>query len=284
MAYDGRWKELGEFLRSRRAKLHPSDFNLPQTHTTRRVPGLRREEVASLAGISTEYYTRLEQGRLPASAAVLEDLSYVMRLSADQHNYIFHLARKESHRVTRSQECISPALQRMLDDLSTTPAFVIGRHTNIIGWNALAAALITDFGAIPAQQRYFIRLLFTNPAMRKLYVDWRDVVDLAIAHLRMDSARAPDDPQLLALISELSAKDSEFDALWHSHEVASKSGGSKRLNHPLLGMLTLKWEALSPIANPEQQIIIWTAEAGSPSYLALQRLSRMTGGAHSSSD
>lgn len=278
---DTRWKELGDFLKARRAELRPEQLGLDIAGSRRRVPGLRRSEVARVAAISTEYYTRLEQGRLPASAPVLADLARVMRLNDDHRAYLFELAGKvdDASRFAPRQT-LQPPLQRMLDDLATTPAFVIGRRTEILAWNPLGAALITDFAAIPEQERTFIRLLFTDPSMRTLYVDWSEVVQLAIAQLRMGSARYPDDPQLTAMVEELSARDPSFAEFWTTHDVASRGTGSKRLRHPIVGELTLDWEALSSASYPDQQIIIWTAEPGSRSHDRLRELATYAREAH----
>jgi transcriptional regulator with XRE-family HTH domain len=237
------------------------------------VPGLRREEVAAAASISTDYYTRLEQGRLPASAPVLDDLARVLQLTPDERAYMAGLAGKVlpvSAAVTATQNSVTAPVRRMLDDLRITPAFVMGPRTEIIGWNTLGAELITDFGSIPEHERYFIRLLFLDPAMRELYVDWLSVVDLAIAQLRMDSARDPEDPQLQALVRELSAADTAFEGLWTSHEVAGRDSGWKTLRHPRVGELTLQWAALT--TSTGQTIVVWTADPGTVSYERLGRL------------
>jgi transcriptional regulator with XRE-family HTH domain len=272
MMVETRWQELGDFLRARRAEMRPLDLGIVETAGTRRVPGLRREEIARAAAISTDYYTRLEQGRLPASAPVLDELSRVMKLSTDQRAYLAELAGKVLRGSVPERVSIAAPVQRMIDDLALTPAFIMGPRTEILGWNALGAALITDFSAIPQADRFFIRLLFTDPLMRKLYADWRSVVDLAIAQLRMDSARDPDDPQLHAIVDELSATDSDFSGLWTTHDVAARDTGSKLLRHPLVGELMLDWGALVAGGEPGYTIIIWTAEAGSVTHERLQQL------------
>ncbi|QHC60736.1 helix-turn-helix domain-containing protein [Rathayibacter sp. VKM Ac-2760] len=268
-----RWQELGDFLRARRAELKPSDLGLVDTAGARRVPGLRREEIARAASISTDYYTRLEQGRLPASAPVLDELSRVLRLTADQRTYLGDLAGKVLPTAPAvGGRSVAPPVQRMLDDLRLTPAFVMGPRTEILAWNALGAALITDFAAIPEPERLFIRLLFTDPRMRALYADWHSVVDLALAQLRMDSARDPDDQRLHALVADLSARDPAFAELWRTHEVATRSTGGKILHHPIVGELALDWAALTVGADVGATIIVWTADPGSDSHLRLRRL------------
>ncbi|MFF7561987.1 helix-turn-helix domain-containing protein [Streptomyces pseudovenezuelae] len=265
--------ELGEFLKARRAELTPSDVGL-RGGQRRRVKGLRREEVALLAAISTEYYTRIEQGRLQASAPLLDEIAQALRLNDDQRTYLFDLAAKERVRRSayRERQQVDPQLQRMLDDLSASPAFVIGRCTDILGWNRLAAALWTDFGKYPEPERVFVRLLFTEPWMRELYVEWEEVTRLAIAQLRMESARYPDDQPLTALVEELSARDPQFRQWWTEHDVAMRGKGVKKLRHPVVGELTLDWNTLTCGTDPDQHIIVWNAEPGTPSHDGLRLL------------
>ncbi|MFJ4947057.1 helix-turn-helix domain-containing protein [Streptomyces sp. NPDC088760] len=265
--------ELGEFLKARRAERNPSDVGL-RGGQRRRVPGLRREEVALLAAISTEYYARIEQGRLQASAPLLNEIAQVLRLNDDQRTYLFELAAKENVRpsIPGDRQRVDTQLQRMLDDLTATPAFVIGRRTDILAWNQLAAALWTDFARYPEQERVFVRLLFTEPWMRELYADWEEVTRLAIAQLRMESARYPGDPRLTALVDELSARDEQFRQWWTEHDVAMRGKGTKKLRHPVIGELTLDWDTLTCATDPEQNIIVWTAAPGSPSHDALRLL------------
>ncbi|MER7562408.1 helix-turn-helix transcriptional regulator [Streptomyces sp. NPDC097941] len=269
--------ELGEFLKARRAELTPSEVGLRGGHR-RRVKGLRREEVALLAAISTEYYTRIEQGRLQASAPLLDEIAQVLRLNDAQRTYLVHLAAKERGRPStyRERQQVDPQLQRMLDDLTTSPAFVIGRCTDILGWNRLAAALWTDFGRYSEHQRVFVRLLFTEPWMRELYVDWEEVTRLAIAQLRMESARYPDDQPLTALVQELSARDAQFRQWWTEHDVAMRGNGVKKLRHPVVGELTLDWNTLTCGTDPDQHIIVWNAEPGTPSHDGLRLLASWT--------
>jgi transcriptional regulator with XRE-family HTH domain len=277
MSRDPNLNELGAFLNARRSELSPEQVGLPDRGPRRRVQGLRREEVALLAAISTDYYTRLEQGRIQASAPVLAELAAVLRLDDDQRAYLYELAGKEAKRPRRAtRQKLAPQFQRMLDDLSTTPAFVIGPRTEILGWNDLAAAVFTDFGKIPEKDRTYIRLLFTDPAMRTLYVNWEAVARLAINQLRMHSAAHPDDPQLAAIVGELSVKDAQFREWWAAHQVNIRTAGVKGLRHPLVGELTLDWSALTCATDPEQQIIVWTSEPGSPTHDALRLLASWT--------
>jgi transcriptional regulator with XRE-family HTH domain len=283
MTGNPKMNELGEFLKARRAGLTPAEVGLPDLGQPRRVPGLRREEVAQLAAISTDYYVRLEQGRMQASAAVWDEIARVLRLDDDQRAYLFGLAGKQSRAPRKpARQKVQPQLQRLLDELATAPAFVIGRRTDILAWNAIGAALITDFGRIPEKERMFIRLLFTDPAMRTLYADWEGVTRLAIAQLRMESSRYPDDERLAAIVSELSATDAQFRQWWAAHDVATRGTGVKKLHHPVVGDLTLDWSAFACPPDPDQQIIVWTAPVGSPTHDGLRLLASWAANAHHS--
>ncbi|MEU7341348.1 helix-turn-helix domain-containing protein [Streptomyces sp. NPDC007074] len=265
--------ELGEFLKARRAELRPTTVGLPDGDRPRRVPGLRREEVARLASISTDYYTRLEQGNLPASAHVLAALAHALRLDEDERTYLYGLAGKNADRPRRrTAQRVRPQWRRVLDQLSESPAVVLGRYMDILAWNPLAAALITDFSAIPADRRNYVRLAFLDPTVRNLFDDWETTARTCVAFLRMEAAESPTDARLAELVSELSAHDEDFRNWWASHEVAGKTLGTKLLHHPTAGDLTLDWEILMSAADPEQQLMIMTAAPDSPSAHALDLL------------
>lgn len=235
--------------------------------------GLRREEVAQLANISTDYYTRLEQGRMQPSAPVLQALVRVLHLTDDQRDYAFELAGKEGARTRRrGGQKVQPQLQRVLDDLTSTPAIVMGRRMDILAWNALGAALVTDFSRVPEKKRNYVRLLFTEPAMKNLYADWKNVARTAVAQLRMEAAKYPQDPRLAALVGELSVQDDDFRTWWAAHHVAALSVGTKTLHHPVAGELTLDWDTLTASTDPDQQLVVWTAEPGTPSHDGLRLL------------
>ncbi|MFC9761755.1 helix-turn-helix transcriptional regulator [Rhodococcus jostii] len=266
--------ELGRFLRARRAEVTPADVGLPSTDH-RRVPGLRREEVAQLASISTDYYTRIEQGRLSgASAASLDAIAQALRLSPDQTSYLRQLARKPNiARGRRSAaQRVHAQTQVLLENLTNAPALVLGRHMQVLAWNALAAALYTDFSALPSADRNMLRLTFLDPHIRDLYVDWEDSARECVAFIRMDTAHAPTDPDLQALVGELSVHDKDFSRWWVSHNVAHKTFGTKRFRHPVAGEITLDWQMLTCPHDPQQSIMIMTAPPGSRSHQALRFL------------
>ncbi|MFD5650099.1 helix-turn-helix domain-containing protein [Streptomyces sp. NPDC127039] len=264
--------ELGDFLKARRRELSPSTAGLPDDGR-RRVPGLRREEVAVLASISPGYYTRLEQGRRRASEPVLDALARALRLSADERAYLFELSGKDAGRpLRRPGRQVRPQLRRLLDDLTLTPALVLGRCTDVLAWNPPAAALFTDFALLPRDARNFVRLVFLDPAVRALYTDWPYMARACVAQLRMEAARDPHHPRLSALVAELSAQDPDFRTWWKDHRVAVRSAGTKDLRHPVVGELTLDWSALTDTADPDQQLIALTAAPGTPSHDRLRAL------------
>jgi len=266
--------ELGGFLKARRAELEPRDVGLPDAGTHRRVAGLRREEVAQLAAISTDYYTRLEQGRISASATVLASLARVLRLDDDQRTYMYGLAGKNpaTKPRRRAPQKVKPHMQRVLDHITDTPAIVMTPVHDILAWNQLAAALMIDFGEVPERERNFLRLIFTDPRMRTLYPDWEGLARAVISYIRMEAARKPDDARLAELVGDLSIRDPQFRQWWAGHHVAFKRRGARTYNHPVVGQITLDWNTLTSDAEPDQQLIIYTAEPGSPSEQALQVL------------
>ncbi|MGW4913751.1 helix-turn-helix domain-containing protein [Streptomyces sp. NPDC004270] len=259
--------ELGAFLKARRTELSPAKVRLPDSAGRRRVQGLRREEVALLASISPDYYTRLEQGRRQASEPVLDALARVLRLDGGERAYMFELAGRDAARPRRrTTQKVQPQLRRLLDDLSTTPAVVLGRRTDILAWNPMAAALFTDFAQIPEKRRNFVRLVFCEPAIRALYPDWDWVAQTSLAQLRMAAARDPKDPRLAELVGELSLQDPDFRRWWGAHHAAAQGTGTKTLQHPIVGQLTLGWSFLTCTDDPDQQLITLTAEPGTPSH------------------
>ena len=270
---DAHLDRLGEFLRARRGELTPRAAGLPETGTVRRVPGLRREEVARLAAISVDYYTRLEQGRLQASASVLAALAHALRLDDDQRSYLYELAGKTSARPRRRPvQRVRPETQRLLDQLTESPAIVLGRHLDILAWNPMASALYTDFARIPEDRRNYVWLVFADPAVRNRFADWEQTARTGVAFLRMEAARYPDDPRLTALIGELSVQDPDFRRWWAAHHVASTSYGTKRFRHPVVGELTLDADAWVCPEDQDQRLMTLTAAPGSPSHQALRIL------------
>lgn len=267
--------ELSEFLRSRRARLQPEDVGLPQYGRHRRVPGLRREELAQLAGVSVAYYTRLEQGNgRNVSAEVLDAIARALRLTDAEHAHLTHLARPTQHkrkRQTRPQH-VRSGLRQLLDAMEGVPAYVTGRRTDILAWNRMAAALFGDWGELPASERNWARLLFLSPGYHDLFVKWDSKAADIVAYLRMDAGYHPDDPQLSTLVGELSVKSEEFRRLWAAHDVKEKGHGIKLMHHPLVGELTLSYETFRLPDDQEQTLVTYHPEPASPSAEALRLL------------
>ncbi|MER6731623.1 helix-turn-helix transcriptional regulator [Streptomyces puniciscabiei] len=267
--------ELSEFLRSRRARLKPEDVGLPEFGRHRRVPGLRREELAQLAGVSVAYYTRLEQGNgRNVSAEVLDSIARALRLSDAEHAHLTHLAKPKSHKKKPAarQQQVRVALRQLLDTMDGVPAYVVGRRSEILAWNRMAAALFGDWAELPAAERNWARLTFLRPDYRELFVDWEQKAIDIVCALRMDAGCYPDDPRLSALVGELSVKSEEFRRLWATHDVKEKSHGVKRLHHPLVGDLSLNWESFRLAGDADQSLITYHAEPGSPSADSLRLL------------
>ncbi|WP_306366663.1 helix-turn-helix domain-containing protein [Nocardiopsis sp. CC223A] len=276
---DARANELGEFLKARRAEVDPRTAGVPHTGSQRRVKGLRREEVALLASISPDYYTRIEQGRRQASAPVLEILARVLRLDEEERAYLFELAGREPGRPRRrAAQRVQPQLRRLLEELTTIPALVLGRCLDVLAWNRMADALFTDFAQVPEKQRNYVRLLFTEPAFRALHDDWESVARNAVAILRREAGRDPRDQRMESLVGELSVRDDDFRRWWADHHVAVLDRGSKVMRHPVAGELTLDWEALSCAGDPEQQLVVWSAEPGTPAHDGLRFLASWAAG------
>jgi transcriptional regulator with XRE-family HTH domain len=267
--------ELSEFLRSRRARLKPEDVGLPDFGRHRRVPGLRREELAQLAGVSVAYYTRLEQGNgRNVSAEVLGSIARALRLSDAEHAHLTHLAKPKAHKKKPAarQVQVRAALRQLLDAMDGVPAYVVGRRSEILAWNRMAAALFGDWGELPAAERNWARLVFLHPDYRDLFIDWEQKAIDIVCALRMDAGCYPDDPRLSALVGELSVKSREFRQLWATHDVKERNHGVKRLHHPLVGDLCLNYEGFRISDDTDLSLVTYHAEPGSPSAEALRLL------------
>jgi transcriptional regulator with XRE-family HTH domain len=270
--------ELGAFLKSRRAQLTPETVGIAETDSRRKVKGLRREEVARLAAISVDYYTRLEQGRVTASASVLATLSRALRLDKDQQTYLYTLAGKTDSQPRRRgpAERPRPAMRRLLDQLTHTPALIFGKRMDILHWNQPASALYLDFGTLPASRRNYVRLFFNDPAFRAMHLDWEHDARDVVAALRMQAAHTPDDPQLAQLVGELSVQDPDFRGWWAERYVNSATSGTKHYRHPVVGDLTLDCDTWDSPDDSGQRLMVLTAETGTTSADALHILTSWT--------
>ena len=258
---------LADFLRSRRGRLRPEDVGL-EPGGNRKVAGLRREELALLAGVSTDYYQRMEQGRdVRPSDDVLDALARALALSAAETRHLHRLARlarnpPEKPATHRPPEQVPESTRRLLRALQT-PALVVGRHLDVLDWNPLAAALLADLDD-PATERNALLALFRDPEARRRCPQWRDMALDYIGMLRAAVAADPDHPRAAALVGELSVHSADFRELWARHDVRETSHGTKTFLHPQIGEITLDWDTYPLPGSPGPVLVAYTAVPGSP--------------------
>lgn len=275
--------QLGDFLQARRSQLRPEDVEVPTYGERRRVPGLRREELALLAGVSTSYYTRLEQGQsLSASPEVLEAIARALRLEESERRYLHDLARADRQRTRGRRpapERVAEAMRQLLNMLGDVPAIVLGRRSDVLAWNRAGHALFAghlDPGTpdLPAQRPNMARLVFLDSHVRDLYADWPSKARAVVGNLRIVAAQHPEDAALHALLGELSAKSAEFASMWADHRIKACTVAPYEMRHPLVGPLTVIQQTLS--SGPGPSVVVATTEAGSPSRAALALLAHAT--------
>jgi transcriptional regulator with XRE-family HTH domain len=272
--------ELGDFLRASRAAVSPEKLGLEQyaSRPGRRVQGLRREEVAELAGVSVDYYTRLEQGRHNRpSEAVIDALSRALRLDAVTHAHLVDLARPVRRRPEQPQvQRVRPAIHQLIASMVDHPAFIVGRRTDILAANDLARALITDWRALPPRERNYARWMFLDPAARAIYQDWSTVAAEVVGTLRLDAGRHPGDQRLNELVGELTIKSPEFRTWWNDHRVHERTHGSKRMTHPAVGPITIHYQAMALPGDKDQTLFVYTTDPGSSSADNMRLLAMWT--------
>ncbi|GAA2777554.1 helix-turn-helix transcriptional regulator [Crossiella cryophila] len=263
--------ELADFLRARRAALTPETVGVPTYGQPRRVPGLRRDEVAQLAGISVNYYTRLEQGEShQMSDSVLSALAAALQLNVDEHAHLLRLARPaQTVRRGTGPETVRPSMLTLLESNTEQAAVLVGRSTNLLGANRLGYAL---YGLRPDQRPNLTKLMFLSPEMRDLLPDWPEQARNAASYLRAATSDHPDDEMLAALIGELSIKSTDFARIWAEHPVAECLHKTQKFRHPLVGELVLQEEILRLPDDPSQRLIFLGAEPGTPSAERLRLL------------
>jgi transcriptional regulator with XRE-family HTH domain len=264
--------ELGAFLRARREGLVPSDVGLT-AGARRRTPGLRREEVAVLANISTEYYVRLEQGRAPRpSGEVLTGIADALLLTATERDHLHVLAGTMSTRPVLHSREVRPSIRTMLERLPMTAGFVMSAGFEVLAWNELAAALMTDFAALEPHERNFARRAFLGE--RKLFAvsDTSEFRHHVVLRLRATLARYPSDPEIVGLVQELQEGSPEFARLWDRHDVAASPALRKSFDHPAVGRITLDCDSLA-LTDRDQHVVLYTAVPGSRNAEALELLS-----------
>jgi transcriptional regulator with XRE-family HTH domain len=272
----GQSAEFGKFLKAMRARLSPEDAGAGPATGARRVPGLRREEVARLAGVSTDYYVRLEQGRnIHPSRTVLDAVSRALHLSSSEHAHMVDLLEHcaaTPRSAGQAAQGVRPALRHLLEAMGDVPAMVLGRRSDVLAGNRLAFLLFEDFPALPVAERNLTRWLILDPAARELFRDWKTVAAEAAGALRLDVGKHPNDAQANQLVGELAVNSDHFRQWWAGHRVATRAAGTVRLRHPTIGDVELNFENLVLPEDPDQSLRIYSARPGSPSADALTLL------------
>lgn len=274
--------EIREFLASRRARVSPERAGLPRYGSRRRVPGLRREEVALLADISVEYYTRLERGNARGvSDEVLDTVSRALQLDDAEHAHLLDLVRvanlERPPRRSPAPKQVRPSIRRLVDALTALPAWVFNGRHDILYANSLAQALYIELFSDTVRPPNSARYIFLDPRARTFYADWDSVAHDVVAALRGEAGRSPYDRAISDLVGLLSTRSDEFRRLWAGHDVRFHRSGVKRFRHPLVGELTLAWDSLPLPADPGLALATYSPDPGSPSEAALSELARWAG-------
>ncbi|MFI9008142.1 helix-turn-helix domain-containing protein [Actinosynnema sp. NPDC053489] len=273
--------ELGDFLRSRRGGLRPEELGLA-SYGSRRVPGLRREELAQLAGVSVTYYTRLEQGQSQnVSDNVLDAIARALRLTDDEIDHLRDLAkptRRKRANPARA-EAVRPSTAQLIGAMEGVAVVAMDRRSDVLAWNALGHQLLAphfaaDSPGSAAQRPNLTRMLFLDQATRDLYVNWEDEARRSVASLRLVAGRHPDDRHLAELIGELCMKSRFFATLWSRHPVLNCTFGVKYFAHPQVGRLELRFEVVQMPDNSAHRMLMYAAEPGTPAEAALRLLGR----------
>ncbi|MCU1532166.1 MAG: family transcriptional regulator [Arthrobacter sp.] len=271
----GQSAEFGKFLKAMRSRLTPEKAGIAPTSGARRVPGLRREEIARLADVSTDYYTRLEQGRnIHPSRAVLDSVARALCLDAGEQTHMMDLLENcaKSQRSPIPAQNVRPALRQLLDAVGNVPALILGRRADVLAGNRLAFLLLADFPAMPVGERNLTRWIILDPLAHELFRDWKTIASEAVGNLRVDIGRHPDDGQTNQLVGELAVRSEHFRQWWAGHRVATGSAGSVRLHHPVVGDLELNFENMVLPDDPDQVLRVYSAKPGSPSADSLTLL------------
>ena len=254
-----RYKELGNFLKTRRAKISPSQVGISEG-LRRRTPGLRREEVAYIAGIGLTWYTWLEQGRaIQVSAEVIESLSRVLMLDEQERIHLYTLARQALPTDIHSyQETVSPMLQHVLDNLTLSPSFIMDTRWNIIAWNKAASVVFTDFSKINVSKRNMVWMMFNNADYKKLFIDWEFHAQGMLARFRSTTGQYIEDPWLVKFIEDLKEESEKFNLWWSRHDVQRNSEIYKKLKHPIVGELVFEFSSFDVSDNSNLNLIVNT--------------------------
>ncbi|MGW3912735.1 helix-turn-helix domain-containing protein [Streptomyces sp. NPDC005070] len=276
-ATDVRGTELGRYLKARRAQVRPEDVGLPAGAGLRRTPGLRREELAALAGVSVDYYIRLERGReTNPSPAVVDGLGRALRLRGDGYERLYELVELASGRAgelpASADHTVRDSVLRMLESVRPLPAYVVSRYNRVLAANPPGRRLLPGLWDWPREQRNLTRYLFLHPVGRTLYEPWEETVALSVAHLRAVAGADPDDPELTTLVGELVVKSQEFARLWERYDVCERGGGQKSFRHPRVGAMTLTYEVMRLARTGGQRMVVYQAAPGTLDETAMFRL------------
>jgi transcriptional regulator with XRE-family HTH domain len=271
--------ELGAFLRARRARLRPSEVGLPSGAGLRRTPGLRREELAALAGLSIDYYIRLEQGKeTNPSTAILDGLAHALRLTEEEHGHLYTLANHAARRTWPSSPHptreVRAGVRLLLETLRPCPAYVQNTVNDILAANPEGLALFAGIDQWPTHRRNTLRYVFCHPTAHTLYPDWDNTATATVAGLRARSTATPDSPELAALVAEISANSPEFARLWDHYDLRHRRSQVKAFHHPQVGDLTLSYEALN--FEDGLRLSVFQAEPGTTDHDALKLLALAT--------
>ncbi|WP_329128621.1 helix-turn-helix transcriptional regulator [Streptomyces sp. NBC_01476] len=266
--------ELGRFLRARRTQISPESAGLTPGPGVRRTPGLRREELATLAGVSIDYYTRIERGKeTRPSPGVVDALARALHLDDDEHQHLRDLAARSARYAPEPppppSRTVRPHLKLLLETMRPSPAYVISRSMDLLAWNAAGLALYAGLADWPAKQRNLARYLFLHPAARELFPDWDYQVRGCVARLRAQAGTDPDAPDLANLVGELLLKSPDFTKLWERYDVVGRKSIQKTFHHPQVGVLTLSSQSLHVEGSTGQRLGVYTAEPGAPDHDAM---------------
>ncbi|MFD8078791.1 helix-turn-helix transcriptional regulator [Streptomyces sp. NPDC059718] len=266
--------ELGRFLRARRTQTSPQQAGLTVGPGLRRTPGLRREELATLAGISIDYYVRLERGKeTRPSPSVLDALARALRLDDQEHQHLRDLAARAARYAPETppapSRTVRPHLKLVLESLRPNPAYVISRSMDMLAWNPGGLALYAGLEDWPAKHRNLARYLFLHPAAGTLFPDWDRQITACVARLRAVAGTSPDAPDLTNLVGELLVKSPDFARLWERYEVTGRKPAQKTFHHPRVGTVTLTSQSMQLEGTPGQRVGVYTAEPGTPDHDAL---------------
>ncbi|GIH18313.1 helix-turn-helix transcriptional regulator [Rugosimonospora africana] len=286
MSSDQHGNDLARFLRARRTQLTPEQVGLPTGPGLRRTPGLRREELATLGGVSIDYYTRLERGKeTRPSPAVVDSLARALRLEEDEHEHLRRLVARAAQNApeppTAPSRTVRPGVRLLLENLRPSPAYVLSRTLDVLAANPGGLHLYAGIDSWPVRQRNLARYYFLHPGARDLFTNWDNQIRGCVARLRALAGTAPDAPDLAQLVGELLLKSPDFARLWERYDVRAHRPGTKHFHHPRVGDLTLGYQSMQLDGTPGQRLVVYHADEAGPDHDAMVLLD-MLGAQHPS--